>query len=199
MKSMVCIGDSLTEGTDIPTGHTWPALVANALGIDVINCGIGGDTTTGMLSRFYPEVVVTKPAFVFIMGGTNDLWWNWDANTILGNLFSIIVQARHHGMAPVIGLPLPVNVTAARANDFSPPQGGYDRFTEKMEAMVKDLIRHATESEVAVVDLHHPFFEKNRRIRTDLLLPDGLHPNRAGHRTIARAITSVFRQDLNFP
>ena len=123
MKTMVCIGDSLTEGTDIPTGHTWPALVANALGIDVINCGIGGDTTTGMLSRFYPEVVDTKPAFVFIMGGTNDLWWNWEVNTILGNLFSMIVQARHYGIAPVIGLPIPVNVTAARANDFSPPRG----------------------------------------------------------------------------
>jgi len=65
--------------------------------------------------------------------------------------------------------------------------------------MVKDMIRHATESEVAVVDLHHPFFEENRRIRTDLFLPDGLHPSRAGHRTIAREITSVFRQDLNFP
>jgi len=74
MKTMVCLGDSLTEGTEVPTGHAWPALVANALNLDVINCGIGGDTTQGMLSRFYPEVVVTKPAFVFIMGGTNDLW-----------------------------------------------------------------------------------------------------------------------------
>jgi lysophospholipase L1-like esterase len=199
MKTMVCIGDSLTEGTDIPTGHTWPALVANDLGLDVINCGIGGDTTTGMLSRFYPEVVASKPAFVFIMGGTNDLWWNWEVNTILGNLFSMIVQARHHGIAPVIGLPIPVNVTAARANDISPPQGGYDRLNKKMAAMVEELIRHATASEVSAIDLYHPFLTENRQVRTDLFLPDGLHPNKAGHRAIARAIASAFRQDLNFP
>ena len=199
MKTMVCIGDSLTESTEIPTGQAWPALVANALGLDVINCGIGGDTTQGMLSRFYPEVVVKKPAFVFIMGGTNDLWWNWEVNTILGNLFSMIVQARHHGMVPVIGLPTPVNVTAAQANDFSPPQGGYERFTRKMKAMVKDLIRHTSESEVTVVDLYHPFIKENGQVRTGLFLPDGLHPNKAGHRTIARATISAFRQDLNFP
>jgi lysophospholipase L1-like esterase len=78
MTTMICIGDSLTEGTDIPVGHTWPALVANALSLEVINCGIGGDTTNGMLSRFYPDVVDRRPAFVFIMGGTNDLWWGWE-------------------------------------------------------------------------------------------------------------------------
>jgi len=65
--------------------------------------------------------------------------------------------------------------------------------------MVKDLIRHATKSEVTVVDLHHPFLEENRQVRTDLFLPDGLHPNKVGHRTIAKAITSAFRRDLNFP
>ena len=75
MKTLICIGDSLTAGTDIPVGHTWPELVSHTLNMDVINCGIGGDTTTGMLARFHQEVAVRRPAFVFIMGGTNDLWW----------------------------------------------------------------------------------------------------------------------------
>ena len=75
MKTLICIGDSLTEGADIPAGHSWPELVGNALNMDVINGGIGGDTTTGMLARFHPEVVARKPALVFILGGTNDLWW----------------------------------------------------------------------------------------------------------------------------
>jgi len=198
MKTIICIGDSLTEGTDTPTGHTWPALLSNALNLDVINCGIGGDTTQGMLSRLYPEVIGRKPEFVFIMGGTNDLWWGCEVNTTLANLFSMVVQARHHGIAPVIGLPLPVNVAAAKAGDFSPPQGGYGRFTEKLEALVKELIRHAAESEVAGIDLHRPFLEGNRQVRADLFLPDGLHPNKAGHLVIAKEITSIFKQELNF-
>lgn len=198
MKSIICIGDSLTEGTDIPVGHTWPALSANALNMEVVNCGIGGDTTAGMLARLYPQVVDRKPGFAFILGGTNDLWWGWEVNIILGNLFSMIVQARHHGIAPVIGLPLPVNIPAARANEFSPPWGGYARFAARLEELLDALIRHATESEVVIVDLHHPFMDARQQVRADLFLPDGLHPNKVGHLTIANAISTAFQQHFNF-
>jgi len=198
VKTLVCMGDSLTEGSDIPVGHTWPAMVGNALNVDVINCGIGGDTTAGMLARFYPEVVERSPAFVLIMGGTNDLWWGLEVNTILGTLFSMVVQARHHGITPILGLPLPVNVPAARAADFSPPLEGYDRFKKKMEALLEALVSHAVESEVALIDLHRPFLSDKQRIREDLFLPDGLHPNPSGHRTVASTICDSFRQWFHF-
>lgn len=198
MKTMICLGDSLTEGADIPVGHTWPALVSNALNLEVINYGIGGDTTQGMLSRFYPEVAAKKPAFAFIMGGTNDLWWGVEVNIILANIFSIVVQARHHGIAPVIGLPLPVDADAARRNDFSPPWEGYEKLVEKMDELVEKLILHAKDSEVAVIDLHGPFLIDRRVARQDLFLPDGLHPNRTGHLCISRAIVSGFREQFNF-
>lgn len=199
MKTMICIGDSLTEGADIPVGHTWPALMANALSLEVVNGGIGGDTTSGMLSRFYPDVVKRRPEFVFIMGGTNDLWWGWEVRTILGNLFSMVVQARHHGIAPVIGLPVPVYVAAAQANDFSPPLDGYAGFSAKLAELIESLSRHATESEVAVVDLHTPFLEADRQVRANLFLPDGLHPNRDGHLAIAGTMRAFFKKELHFP
>ena len=198
MKTMLCIGDSLTEGTDIPVGHTWTALVANTLNLEVVNGGIGGDTTAGMLARFHWQVTAGKPAFVFIMGGTNDLWWGWEVNTVLGNLFSMVVQARHVGIAPVIGLPLPVNVSAAKAGDFSPPLGGYDQFSDKLDALVEALVFHSTESEVPVVDLYRPFMVDNRQVRNEFFLPDGLHPSRAGHKAIASETAAVFRRDFNF-
>lgn len=199
MKTMVCIGDSLTEGTDMPVGHTWPALVSNTLNLNIINGGIGGDTSGGMLSRFTPDVVDRKPAFVFILGGTNDLWWGLEVNTLLSNIFSMAFQARHHGIAPIIGLPLPVNISTARTNDFPPPMGGYEQFETRMEQLIEALNRHATESEVPVVDLNRPFFESNGSIRDNLFLADGLHPNTAGQQMIAVEITSVFRQHFIFP
>ena len=110
MIKMVCLGDSITEGEDIEKGFRWTSLAANALGLEILNCGIGGDTTQGMLARFYPEVVSRKPAFVLILGGTNDLWWGAEINTILGNIFSIVCQARHHDITPIIGLPLPIHL-----------------------------------------------------------------------------------------
>lgn len=198
MKTMICIGDSLTEATDIPVGHAWPALVTNALGLEVINHGIGGDTTAGMLARFYPEVITAKPTFVFIMGGTNDLWWGWETNTIMGNLFSMLVQARHHGIAPVIGMPPPVAVAVARQNDFSPPLGGYDRFGAKMDGLKATLRAQATESEVPLVDLWQPFLASDQTVRTDLYLPDGLHPNQPGQDIMAKTICDGLRRHFHF-
>jgi acyl-CoA thioesterase-1 len=192
------MGDSLTEGADIPVGHTWPALVGNALNMDVINQGIGGDTTQGMLSRFHSEVIAQKPEFVFIMGGTNDLWWGLEVNAVLGNIFSMVFQARHYGVAPVIGLPMPVHTEAARQNDFSPPWDGYGQLKEKMVLFVEKTIRTAQESEVAVINLHSPFFDNREKIREDLFLPDGLHPNRAGHLKISSTIVSELRKQFNF-
>lgn len=198
MQTMVCIGDSLTEATDIPVGHAWPALVANRLDLKVNNRGIGGDTSAGMLARFSQDVTSADPTFVFIMGGTNDLWWGWETNTILGNLFSMVFQARHHGIAPVIGMPPPVAVGIARQNDFSPPWEGYDRFEEKAADLRKALCSHAGESDVPLVDLQRPFFTSGRKVDAGLYLPDGLHPNRAGQEGIAKAVIEGLCRHFKF-
>jgi lysophospholipase L1-like esterase len=198
MKTLICMGDSLTEGTDMPVGHAWPALVGNALNIRVTNCGIGGDTTAGMLARFYPEVIAAQPDFTLIIGGTNDLWWGIEINTILANLFSMVVQARRHRIAPVIGLPLPIDVDAARQYEFSPPWGGYDRFTGQMDRLIEKTGHCAAESEVSLVDLHRPFLSGDGKVRSDMFLPDGLHPNRAGQRMVANAIERTFSSDFLF-
>lgn len=54
IKTLVCHGDSLTAPEELERGSIWPSLVENRLKINVINSGIGGDTTGGLLSRFYP-------------------------------------------------------------------------------------------------------------------------------------------------
>ncbi len=199
MRTMLCLGDSLTEGTEIPVGHGWPALVSNALDLEVMNAGIGGDTTAGMLARLPVLLAANEPAFVFILGGTNDLWWGWEVNAVLGNLFSMVVQTRHHGITPIIGLPLPVHVAAAKAADFSPPLGGYDRLAQKLEALAEALIFHATESEVVSIDLYRSFLLDGNQVDKTLFLPDGLHPNRPGQQLIATAIASGFVSHFNFP
>jgi lysophospholipase L1-like esterase len=51
MKTIVCHGDSLTEGSDLENNYTWPQLVENQIQVTVINRGIGGDTSGGLLGR----------------------------------------------------------------------------------------------------------------------------------------------------
>ncbi len=73
MKTRVCHGDSLTEASELDRLSIGSSLVENRLKIKVINSSLGGDTTGGLLSRFYPGGVQHRPDFVLIMGGTNGL------------------------------------------------------------------------------------------------------------------------------
>jgi len=198
MKRLVCLGDSLTEGADLVIGHTWPSLVGNALNLEVLNSGIGGDTTQGMLSRFYPEVIPFKSEYVFIMGGTNDLWWNWEVKIILGNIFSMCFQARYHNMTPVIGLPMPIDVESAQKTGFTPPLQGYERFVEMQADLINKLKLYATDSEVPVVNLHQPFLNNDQKADSTMFLDDGLHPNQKGHQLIADRIIMSFRELFRF-
>jgi lysophospholipase L1-like esterase len=192
------MGDSLTEGADLCAGHTWPCLVGNSLNLNISNFGIGGDTTQGMLSRFYPEVIKFKPDYLFIMGGTNDLWWDWEVKIILGNIFSMSFQARYHDITPVIGLPLPIDVESAQKAAFSPPHQGYERLVEMLTDLVDKIKTNAADSEIPVVDLHQPFLKDDQKADSTMFLDDGLHPNHKGHQVIAENIISSFRQFFLF-
>lgn len=192
------MGDSLTEGADVVAGHTWPCLVGNALTLTVSNFGIGGDTTQGMLSRFYPEVIQLKPDYLFIMGGTNDLWWDWEVKTVLGNIFSMSFQARYHNITPVIGLPLPIDIESALKTGFSPPLQGYDRLEATLADLIDRLKTNSADSEIPVVDLHQPFLTDDQKADSTMFLDDGLHPNQRGHRLIADSIVKSFREVFLF-
>lgn len=63
---IVCIGDSLTYGYKLKRSEVWTKLIENKYGIKVLNKGINGDSTGGMLSRFYRDVVENKSSYVFI-------------------------------------------------------------------------------------------------------------------------------------
>ena len=198
MKTLVCHGDSLTEAGELDPRSIWPSLVETRLKIKVVNSGIGGDTTAGMLSRFYPAVVQHHPDFVLIMGGTNDLWWDLDLKLIRANIFTMTCQAEHYNIIPLVGLPLPMVVEKARRQEFAAPQGGYDRCVEKLAALVRALTRSAKQNDIACLDFHHPFCGKTGNAIGKYFLEDGLHPNAAGHRLMAESTVELLKARFNF-
>ena len=190
MKRILCHGDSLTEGTDIETAYRWPSLLRNALGTEVINTGIGGDTTAGLLSRFSTDVIPRKPDAVILMGGTNDFWWDLPINTVLANLFSMAYQAQYHGIAPLFGLPMPFDENQAAKQPYSPPDAGYEKLLAQIRSMGQKLKTTAGESDIPVLDFYHLFIGDGGRIRSELFLDDGMHANRQGHRMMAELAAS---------
>jgi len=186
MRKIICHGDSLTQGADIEPALRWPSLLQNALGnVEAINTGIGGDTTAGLLSRFGADVVSQQPDAVIIMGGTNDFWWGLPLNTVLANLSAMACQARHYGIAPVFGLPTPVNVQQALQQSWSPPEKGYDQLMSDIHSLTQRLAKEARESEIPLLNFYGLFLDENDAVCPNLFLEDGTHPNGRGHREMA--------------
>lgn len=65
---IVCLGDSLTYGYGVPRRDCWVSLAAEATGHTLVNRGINGDTTGGMLARFGRDVLSEQPDRVLLMG-----------------------------------------------------------------------------------------------------------------------------------
>ncbi|MFC5080352.1 GDSL-type esterase/lipase family protein [Vibrio thalassae] len=82
-EKIVLMGDSLTAGWGLAATQNWSDKLSQAHpNLEFINCGVPGDTTTGMLARFKQQVVDRNPKFVVIFGGLNDLNWGTDINVI---------------------------------------------------------------------------------------------------------------------
>ena len=198
VRTIVCHGDSLTEGSDLEKSYTWPHLVENRINVTVINNGIGGDTSGGLLSRFYQDVVRYQPEMVVILGGTNDLWWDLDINLILANIFAMACQARYRNVVPIVGLPMPLCMENVRHQNMMAPIAGWDKCLNKLSELVDALALAAKESDIACLDLYHPFLDVNGIAQQKYFLEDGLHPNKRGHLLMAEKMVDLLRSQFYF-
>jgi len=198
MKTMVCHGDSLTEASELDKNYTWPVLVENKLKIKVVNSGIGGDTSGGLLARFYHDVVRHHPQMVVILGGTNDLWWDLDVNQIQANIFAMACQAQFHNITPIVGLPLPLLMENIRQQEMMVPLAGWPQCVRKLAELVAALSASARASDIICLDLYHPFLGENGEPLAKYFLEDGLHPNREGHLLMAEKTVALLSRLFGF-
>ena len=70
---IVCFGDSITQGHDLGDDRRWTGLLAAALpGHEIVNRGVGGNTTAMGLDRIVGEVLPLLPGIVVVEFGFND-------------------------------------------------------------------------------------------------------------------------------
>lgn len=86
---VVALGDSLTFGYGADKTQSYPAILAQKTGWNVINMGVNGDTTTDVLNRL-DKVVALSPKLVLLGIGGNDVLKRVSASNIKANLIAII-------------------------------------------------------------------------------------------------------------
>lgn len=176
LKRIVCIGDSLTAGYGVQTNHRWTHILSTDLNIEIINSGISGDTTAGMLARFYEMAIKHKPDAIIITGGTNDICLNLPNNMIIANILAMTRYAKHHGILPIIGIPTPFFNQGTFTNE--PPFIDVSSLGKRIDSFQKTLKQFALNDTQSFIDF-------TKHMNPDLFLIDGLHPNEKGHKLMS--------------
>ena len=93
-KTLVCFGDSLTEGT---IGASYVDLLRERLpGARVVNAGINGDTTLNLLRRVERDVAPQRPDLVVVQVGLNDV----------GTAYGEPAIRPYYGLTKRVGIPI---------------------------------------------------------------------------------------------
>jgi acyl-CoA thioesterase-1 len=170
---VVCLGDSLTEGFNLPPENAYPALVEQRLrgagwpNIQVVNAGISGATSASAVSRLKWQLRV-KPHVLVLALGANDGLRGVDLDSTRANLSS------------AIDLALENEIVVLLAGMKLPPNYGPD-YTKQFEGIFTELAR---EKGVALI----PFLLDGVAADPALNLPDGIHPNAQGYEVVARTV-----------
>ena len=100
--SIVCFGDSLTEGVGAGKGNDYPSLLRRKVGWPVINAGVGGDTTQNAVQRIEEDVLSHDPRMVIVMLGGNDYLRKVPLAKTLANIDTIVARIQDHGAIVVL-------------------------------------------------------------------------------------------------
>ena len=177
MKTILVLGDSLSDGFQLKRSEAYPALIANklrdaGLNLQVTNASATGGTTEGGLERLPAHLKRKIDIFVLELG-INDAFRGVPVEQIQNNLQQIIdrVKARNPDVRVVIaGMQL--------------PNYGADDYVSAFGKMFGEL---AAKNGAALV----PYLLDGVAGDPSLNLPDGIHPNASGHKILAENVWRV--------
>jgi len=191
---IICFGDSLTAGYQSPTpSHPsqidtpYGTFLQERLGAHarVEISGVCGELTGEMVMRFRQDVLTHKPAFVVVLGGTNDLGMNAQPAEVMRNLLKMYESAKGSDVQPV-----PVTVPSIRVQvppEESDPetlrwiQSHLDRRYE----LNRLISEYCTRRQVPWVDLFAATAEPESGFLAEPYSNDGLHLTTQGYRLLA--------------
>jgi lysophospholipase L1-like esterase len=182
----LCYGDSIVEGWKASApALAWPALVGRRHGLDVVNLGYAGAARGELASA---EEIAAQPAdLITIAHGTN-CWTRTPHGEALFaeglRAFLAIVREGHPG-TPILALSPILRVDAeAQPNRLGATLADLRRAFERVVAERSA----AGDTRLVLVP--------GRDLVPAAELPDGIHPDDAGHARIARTVGPLLRAQL---
>ena len=180
--TVLFLGTSLTAGYGVSPEQAFPALIQEkidnaGLAFRVINAGVSGETSAGALRRL--DWLLQQPFDVLVLEtGANDMLRGADLDSTRANIRGIIDRVRRERP----------NAEIVLAGMMGPPNLGRG-YVEEFRSIFPDL---AEENELPLI----PFLLEDVGGVTELNLADGMHPNAAGQRRVAKNVWEVLHPVL---
>jgi len=166
---ILAFGDSLTFGTGANSEHSYPAELARLTGLTVINAGIPGEVTAQGVRRLPALLDRYKPQLLLLCHGGNDLLRKTGTAVTRDNIEKMITAADQRNIPTLlIGVPQPALM-------FLEAAPIYNEIAEQ----------HVLVYEGEIL----PQVEADNKLKSDRI-----HPNAAGYRRMADAISQLLRQ-----
>ena len=169
---ILAFGDSLTKGVGVKAQNSYPSVLAELTGLDVINSGVSGETTHGGLKRFRQTIIEHNPSLVILLEGGNDILRNISHAQIEKNLEQMIGIAQSLKVQIVlIGVP--------EKSLFSDSAPFYNILAEKFNLVFNaELISNL--------------------MRTPSMKSDSIHFNKEGYALMAKEIYELLLESGAF-
>ena len=166
---ILAFGDSLTFGTGANSEHSYPAELARLTGLTVINAGIPVEVTAQGVRRLPALLDRYKPQLLLLCHGGNDLLRKTGTAVTRDNIEKMISAADQRNIPTLlIGVPQPALM-------FLEAAPIYNEIAEQ----------HGLVYEGEIL----PQVEADNKLKSDRI-----HPNAAGYRRMADAISELLRQ-----
>ena len=182
-ETLLILGDSISAGYGINKKDNWVFLMQQKFyeegkSIKLINSSVSGDTTGGGLGRLAKNLKKFNPDFVLIELGGNDALRGYSINLIKSNLEKMIALAKQNKSKVLL---MQIRI---------PPNYG-QKYTHAFEIIYVDL---AQTEEVYLL----PFMLEEIGINSELMQPDGIHPNKKAQPQIAKEMKKNIDKFLLF-
>lgn len=191
---ILCLGDSLTFGTGVRRNESWLSLVQKDYNWNMINRGIPGDTTGGILTRLTSEIERAQPNAIAVTGGANDIFASGDDHPARANITAIVNQTLARGITPIVCSPPPIHPAACPANiaQFINPDTAQIRLRD-YAAWIQQF---CTAFSLVHVDFWSPLESARNQPDKKNLYPDGIHPGPIGHKIMAETFGKTVGETL---
>ena len=173
--AIVMLGNSITEGGN------WKKLLGDS---SVLNRGISGDVTFGVLNRL-EEVVRHKPSKIFLLIGINDLSRNTPDEVIIENLFTIAKRIKTASPKTELFIQsiLPTNESFKNFPNAFRDKGPH------IATINAQIARYAEKMNYHFIDLYTQFLGSDGSMDAKYAT-DGLHLNILGYQHWVRILRS---------